>query len=51
MKYVYGYFKTRDEAERYLEHMYACGDLCESEYVRIYAAFGGKRWAIELKGN
>jgi hypothetical protein len=49
MTYVYGYFATKQDAEDYLEHMFAAGQVSECEFSRIYKAFGGKRWAIELK--
>jgi hypothetical protein len=51
MIYVYGYFPTREAAEAALEHYLASGEVSPCEVSRIYAAFGGKRWAIELKAN
>lgn len=49
MIYVYGYFPTKAEAESALEDGFASGTISPSEFRRIYSAFGGKRWAIELK--
>jgi hypothetical protein len=50
MTFVYGYFHTKEDAETALEHYFATGEVFECEFVRIYPAFGGKRWAIELRG-
>jgi hypothetical protein len=47
--FVYGYFPTREAAESALEHYFTSGEVFPCEFVRIYPAFGGKRWAIELK--
>jgi len=49
MIYVYGYFNSKDEAEHAFV-TYCCeGIMSECELSRIYPAFGGKLWAIELK--
>jgi hypothetical protein len=50
MTYVYGYFRPREDAEHALEHFFAAGEVSECEFSRIYRAFGGKLWAIELLG-
>jgi hypothetical protein len=49
--YVYGYFATKQDAEAALEDYMAAGEVSPCEFSRIYSAFGGKRWAIELKAN
>jgi hypothetical protein len=49
--YVYGYFHSKQDAEAALEEFYASGEVSPCEFSRIYSAFGGKRWAIELKAN
>jgi hypothetical protein len=49
--YVYGYFATREAAEAALEDFYATGEVFPCEFSRIYSAFGGKRWAIELRAR
>ena len=46
--YVYGYFHSREAAERALADSLANGDVSPCEISRIYPA-GGKRWALELK--
>ena len=51
MTYVYGYFHTREDAESALEHYFAAGEVSPCEFIRIYRAFGGKRWAIELRAG
>lgn len=49
--FVYGYFPTREKAEAALEDYYATGEVSPCEFVWIYRAFGGKLWAIELRGQ
>jgi hypothetical protein len=49
--YVYGYFHSKEDAEAALEDYIAAGEVSPYEFSRIYSAFGGIRWAIELKAN
>lgn len=47
--FVYGYFSTKQDAEAALEDYFASGEVFPCEFSRIYSAFGGKLWAIELR--
>jgi uncharacterized membrane protein len=48
MRFDYYTAKTREQAEKMLDHLYACGEIDESDYAKI--EHRGARWFITLAG-